>query len=45
MHHFGITFSIATIEEIQHFLLELFTIFLDVFPSLRGHFISAARWI
>jgi len=43
MHHFGITFSIATIEEIQHFLLELFAIFFDVFPGLRGRFISAAK--
>ena len=34
MHHFGVALAIASVEEVQHILLKLLTIPVDVFSCL-----------
>jgi hypothetical protein len=34
MHHFGLTLSIASVEEVQHILLKLLTVPVDIFSCL-----------
>ena len=37
MHHFRIAFAIASVEEVQHILLKLLTIPVDVFSCLMRY--------
>lgn len=39
MHHFRITLSVTPIEEIQHFLLKLLAILVDIFSGLLQIFV------
>jgi hypothetical protein len=44
MHHFGISFAITPVEEIEHFFLKLFAVFFNILPGLERESDRAFRY-
>ena len=44
MHHFRIALPIVSVEEVEHILLKLFTVPVDIFSCLLGYLVTGPNF-